>query len=29
MLVIYYLTTKFTEKISDYRLVINKGKKYL
>ena len=29
ILVIYYLTTKYTEKINDYRLVINKAKKYL
>ena len=29
IIVIYYLTTKYSEKISDYRLVINKAKKYL
>ena len=29
LLVIYYLNTKHAEKLSDYKLVINKGKKYL
>ena len=29
LLVIYYLNTKHSDKLNDYRLVINKGKKYL
>ena len=29
LLVIYYLNTKHAKKLSDYKLVINKGKKYL
>ena len=29
ILVIYYLNTKYTEKINDYRLIINKATKYL
>ena len=29
ILVIYLLNTKNTEKLNDYRLIINKGKKYL
>ena len=29
LLVIYYLNTKHSDKLNDYRLVINKGKKFL